>query len=153
MRDNIEAIRLAFRLGVAGRTAQSAEVHDILRKYAGFGGLKCILNDTDELSDAAKWSKSDIELFALTVELRRLIHDYSHNDREFKDYMDSQKASVLTTFYNGEGTLKLVDGPVLVNNDRVLLESKTFRLTYTDSSSEAVKFGVWIEDNFGSTPW
>ena len=55
--------------------------------------------------------------------------------------------------YDGEGTLKLVDGPVLVNNDRVLLESKTFRLTYTAKSSEAAKFGVWIEDNFGSTPW
>lgn len=99
MRDNIEAIRLAFRLGVAGRTAQSAEERDILRKYAGFGGLKCILNDADELADAAKWSKSDIELFAPTVELRQLIHDYSHNDREFKDYMDSLKASVLTAFY------------------------------------------------------
>ena len=99
MRDNIEAIRLAFRLGVAGRTAQSAEERDILRKYAGFGGLKCILNDADELVDAAKWSKSDIELFAPTVELHRLIHDYSHNDREFKDYMDSLKASVLTAFY------------------------------------------------------
>ena len=55
--------------------------------------------------------------------------------------------------YDGEGTLKLVDGPVLVNNDRVLLESKTFRLTYTANTSEAVKFGIWIEDNFGSTPW
>lgn len=55
--------------------------------------------------------------------------------------------------YDGEGTLILVDGPVLVNNDRVLLESKSFRLTYTANSSEAVKFGVWIEDNFGSTPW
>ena len=55
--------------------------------------------------------------------------------------------------YDGEGTLKLVDGPVLVNNDRVLLENKTFRLNYTAQSSEAVKFGIWIEDNFGSTPW
>lgn len=55
--------------------------------------------------------------------------------------------------YDGQGTLKLVDGPVLVNNDRVLLESKTFRLNYTAQSSEAVKFGIWIEDNFGSTPW
>jgi hypothetical protein len=55
--------------------------------------------------------------------------------------------------YDGEGSLKLVDGPVLVNNDRVLLESKTFRLNYTTQSSEAVKFGIWIEDNFGSTPW
>ena len=55
--------------------------------------------------------------------------------------------------YDGEGTLKLVDGPVLVNNDRVLLESKTFRLSYTAHSSEAHKFLVVIEDNFGSTPW
>ena len=55
--------------------------------------------------------------------------------------------------YDGEGILKLVDGPVLVNNDRVLLDSKTFRLNYTANSSEAHKFLVVIEDNFGSTPW
>ena len=55
--------------------------------------------------------------------------------------------------YDGEGTLKLVDGPTLVNNDRVLLESKTFRLTYTANSSDAHKFLVVVEDNFGSTPW
>lgn len=55
--------------------------------------------------------------------------------------------------YEGDGTLKLVDGPVLVNNDRVLLENKTFRLNYTAKTAEAVKFGVWVEDNFGSTPW
>ena len=99
MRDNIEAIRLALRLGVAGRSAQTAEEIEVLRKYAGFGGLKCILNDANELADAAKWSKSDIELFAPTVELRRLIHDYSKDDREFARYMDSLKASVLTAFY------------------------------------------------------
>lgn len=55
--------------------------------------------------------------------------------------------------YDGEGTLKLVDGPVLVNNDRMLLESKTFRLTYTAKSADAHKFLVVVEDNFGSTPW
>ena len=99
MRDNIEAIRFAFRLGVAGRGAQSADEIAVLRKYAGFGGLKCILNDANDLEDAAKWSKSDIELFAPTVELRRLIHDYSKDDKEFARYMDSLKASVLTAFY------------------------------------------------------
>ena len=99
MRDNIEAIRMAFSLGVKGRGAQSAEEREVLRKYAGFGGLKCILNDANELADAAKWSKSDIELFAPTVELRRLIHDYSKDDKEFARYMDSLKASVLTAFY------------------------------------------------------
>ena len=55
--------------------------------------------------------------------------------------------------YDGEGSLKLVDGPVLVNNDRVLLESKTFRLNYTAQSDEAHKFLVVVEDNFGSNPW
>ena len=99
MRDNIEAIRLALSLGVKGRGAQTAEEREMLRKYAGFGGLKCILNDANELADAAKWSKSDIELFAPTVELRRLIHDYSKDDKEFARYMDSLKASVLTAFY------------------------------------------------------
>ena len=99
MRDNIEAIRLVLKLGVAGRTAQTAEEIAVLRKYAGFGGLKCILNDANELADAAKWSKSDIELFAPTVELRRLIHDYSRDDKEFNRYMESLKASTLTAFY------------------------------------------------------
>ena len=99
MRDNIEAIRMAFSLGVKGRGAQTAEEREVLRKYAGFGGLKCILNDANELADAAKWSKSDIELFAPTVELRRLIHDYSKDDKDFAGYMDSLKASVLTAFY------------------------------------------------------
>ena len=99
MRDNIEAIRLALRLGVEKRSAQTAEEIAVLRKYAGFGGLKCILNDANELADAAKWSKSDIELFAPTVELRRLIHDYSRDDKEFNRYMESLKASTLTAFY------------------------------------------------------
>lgn len=42
---------------------------------------------------------------------------------------------------------------MLVNNDRVLLESKTFRLTYTAKSSQAHKLLIVIEDNFNSTPW
>lgn len=80
MRNNIEAIRVAFRLGVEKRPP-TADEREALGRYAGFGGLKCILNDANELTDAAKWSKSDIELFAPTVELRRLIHDYSKSDK------------------------------------------------------------------------
>ena len=99
MRDNINAIRLALHLDVEHRNAENALEREILRRYAGFGGLKCILNDANDLTDAAKWSKSDIELFAPTIELRRLIHDYSKNDKEFAAYMDSLKTSVLTAFY------------------------------------------------------
>ena len=110
MRDNIETIRLVLRLGVAGRTAQNAEERETLRKYAGFGGLKCILNEANDLEDAAKWSKADIELFAPTVELRRLIHDYSKDDKEFARYMDSLKASVLTAFYTPAPVIDAISG-------------------------------------------
>lgn len=55
--------------------------------------------------------------------------------------------------YEGTGSLKLVGGPVLTNNARVLLESKEFRLNYTARSEGQTRFLVVIEDNFGSTPW
>lgn len=54
--------------------------------------------------------------------------------------------------YEGKGTLKLVDGPTLVNNDRVLIESKQFRLNYTAHSSESHELLITIEDNYG-TKW
>ncbi len=54
--------------------------------------------------------------------------------------------------YDGKGLLKLVDGPTLVNNDRVLLESKQFRLNYTAYSSESHELLITIEDNYG-TRW
>ena len=107
MRDNIEAIRTAFALIVERRPPDDAE-WEILSKYAGFGGLKCILNDANELADAAKWTKSDRELFAPTVELRRIIHDHSKDDREFKRYMDSLKASVLTAYYTPKHVVEAI---------------------------------------------
>ena len=98
MRDNIEAIRTAFILEREQRAA-TAEERAILRKYCGFGGLKCILNPARELTDAVHWAKSDLELFAPTVELHRLIRENSRDDMEYKRFVDSLKASVLTAFY------------------------------------------------------
>ena len=98
LRDNIEAIRTAFVLDREQRTATTEE-QAILRKYCGFGGLKCILNPAKELTDAVHWAKSDLELFAPTVELHRLIRENSRNDLEYKRFVDSLKASVLTAFY------------------------------------------------------
>ena len=98
LRDNIEAIRTAFLLDREGRTPTEAE-RDILRRYCGFGGLKCILNPAKELTDAVHWAKSDLELFAPTAELHRLIRENSRNEMEYKRYVDSLKGSVLTAFY------------------------------------------------------
>ncbi|WP_289873399.1 N-6 DNA methylase, partial [uncultured Duncaniella sp.] len=134
MRDNIEAIRVAFSLGVEKRQPNANE-REALGKYAGFGGLKCILNDANELADAAKWSKSDIELFAPTVELRRLIHDYSHSDKEFVAYMDSLKASVLTAFYTPEPVIDAIADSLKANGIEVksFLEPSAGQGAFVDS--------------------
>ena len=98
LRDNIEAIRTAFILDRENRTATTEE-RAILQRYCGFGGLKCILNPAKELTDAVLWAKSDLELFAPTVELHRLIRENSKDETEYKRFVDSLKASVLTAFY------------------------------------------------------
>ena len=98
LRDNIEAIRTAFTLDREGRTPTERE-RVLLERYCGFGGLKCILNPARELTDAVHWAKSDLELFAPTVELHRIIRENSRDDMEYKRYTDSLKASVLTAFY------------------------------------------------------
>lgn len=98
LRDNIEAVRTAFILDKEGRKPTERE-RALLERYCGFGGLKCILNPARELADAVHWAKSDLELFAPTVELHRIIRENSRDEAEYKRYMDSMKASVLTAFY------------------------------------------------------
>ena len=98
LRGNIEAIRTAFALDKERRAA-TPEEREIISRYCGFGGLKCILNPASSLTDAADWAKSDLELFPMTVELHRLIRDNSKDDAEYKRYIDSLKSSVLTAFY------------------------------------------------------
>ena len=122
LRDNIEAIRTAFILDRERRTA-TAEEQAILRKYCGFGGLKCILNPAKELTDAVHWAKSDLELFAPTVELHRLVREHSKDDTEYKRYVDAMKQSVLTAFYTPPeitGTIADVLHEHGIRPDRVL---------------------------------
>ena len=122
LRDNIEAIRTAFILDRERRTA-TAEEQAILRKYCGFGGLKCILNPAKELTDAVHWAKSDLELFAPTVELHRLVRENSKDDTEYKRYVDAMKQSVLTAFYTPPeitGTIADVLHEHGIRPDRVL---------------------------------
>lgn len=98
LNDNIKAIETAFILDRELRTPTARE-RLLLERYCGFGGLKCILNPARELADAVHWAKSDLELFAPTVELHRLIRENSKNESEYKQLMDSLKQSVLTAFY------------------------------------------------------
>ena len=122
LRDNIEAIRTAFVLDREQRTPTVRE-RLLLERYCGFGGLKCILNPAKELTDAVHWAKSDLELFAPTVELHKLLRENTKDDTEYKRYMDAMKQSVLTAFYTPPeitGTIADVLHEHGIRPDRVL---------------------------------
>ena len=95
---NTEAIRIAFTLDREKRRATKAE-RAVLQQYSGFGGIKCILNPAEKESDKAYWTKTDMELFPLVVDLHRLIRENSKDEQEYKRYFNSLKSSVLTAFY------------------------------------------------------
>ena len=95
---NTEAIRLILRLDKERRTATEEE-QKVLRAYQGFGGLKCILNRTDQPGDIRYWSKSEQDLFAPTCALKQLIYREAISADMAKRYWESIKASVLTSFY------------------------------------------------------
>lgn len=94
LRDNIEAIRLLFDLESSKRAA-SIQEREILSRYCGFGGLKCILNPLD----SSQWAKSQLPLFPMISELHELIRNNVDTEGEYKRYIASLKSSVLTAFY------------------------------------------------------
>lgn len=98
LRDNIEAIRTVLLIDKENRKATSQE-QEILQRYCGFGGLKCILNPATSLSDSMQWPKADLELFPMVTELHNLIRTNVENDQEYKKYIGSLKNSILTAFY------------------------------------------------------
>ncbi|MEN6363367.1 MAG: N-6 DNA methylase [Bacteroidales bacterium] len=95
---NIEAIRLAFALEKEHRQP-AAEERVAIQGYSGFGGLKCILNPAQTLSDYAYWPKSELDLFPLVAELQVLIRENSNTEEQYKRYWGSLKNSILTSFY------------------------------------------------------
>ena len=131
---NIEAIRTAFTLDREHRVP-TAEERKTLERYCGFGGLKCILNPAGSLADAAQWTKSDLDLFAPTAELHRLIRENSADERTYKRYMDSLKSSVLTAFYTPTEITETISGVLKENGIAPLrvLEPSAGRGAFVDA--------------------
>ena len=95
---NTEAIRVVLRLEKERREATETE-KSILQNYQGFGGLKCVLNRTDNPDDIRYWSKSEQNLFEPTQQLKQMIYREALDANTAKRYWESIKASVLTSFY------------------------------------------------------
>jgi N12 class adenine-specific DNA methylase len=98
LRDNIEAIRLSFALEREGRRA-TGEEKAVLEKYAGFGGIKAVLNPIERAEDLALWPESDAGLFPLLRELHDTLRENTRDESEYKRYVSSLKNSILTAFY------------------------------------------------------
>lgn len=118
LKDNIDAIRLAYILERENRPATQDELA-VLRRYKGFGALKFILNDSDGLVDTSRWNGNEIDFLPQTINLRNTIYDYSGTEQEYSEAMDSLRSSVLTAFYTPKpvvdaiyGTLKDLGIPV-----------------------------------------
>lgn len=98
LRDNIEAIRIAFALDKEKRQASDAE-KEKLAAYSGFGGIKAVLNPAAKPEDIAHWKTSEHDLFPLVTELHQVLREAAKDDAEYKRYVSSLKNSVLTAFY------------------------------------------------------
>src|SRR5574344_1233580 len=98
LRQNIDAIKLAFKLDKENREA-TPEEREILAAYSGFGGIKAILNPADKPEDISRWSKSEVELFPMVQELHEVLRENTATPEEYKRYISSLKSSILTAFY------------------------------------------------------
>jgi N12 class adenine-specific DNA methylase len=96
--DNTEAIRTLFQIEKENRQPSGDELA-ALRKFSGFGGLKCVLNPVKDLSDAMRWTKSDLPLFPLVRELHKVIFENSTDRNQYRQYYNSLKNSVLSAFF------------------------------------------------------
>lgn len=98
LRDNIEAIRLMFRLEKEQRSATPEEA-GILAAYSGFGGIKAVLSPFGKLTDILRWTQADRELFPLVTELHNVLREGTADEREYRLLVESVKASTFTAFY------------------------------------------------------
>ena len=115
---NTEAIRVVLRLEKERREATEAE-KSILRNYQGFGGLKCVLNRTDNPDDIRYWSKSEQNLFEPTQQLKQMIYREAVDANTAKRYWEGIKASVLTSFYTDTRIVSAISDALVSTNLQV----------------------------------
>ena len=99
LQGNIYALRLAF----AEQDQFSDAEIEILKGYAGFGGLKAILFGAGTQEDwiTQHASANDLRLYPAFMQLHELLHEKLSPD-DYKSALDTLKRSILTAFYTPE---------------------------------------------------
>lgn len=98
LQDNIEAIKIALSGKVINK-----EDKEVLKKYHGFGGIKCVLyppNNPDLFTNADK------PLIPLIEELHAVLQESTPH--EYENYVRSIKNSVLTSFYTPDAVVQAI---------------------------------------------
>jgi len=70
---NLDAVRTLLALENT-RRAPSESDRATLRRYNGFGGLKCVLLPSENPADIDRWPRDERNLFPLVRELREIIN-------------------------------------------------------------------------------
>ncbi|MCX2680985.1 helicase-related protein [Galbibacter sp. EGI 63066] len=98
LKGNIRAIRIALDFQ-KGKPVSEKDA-ETLKTYAGFGGIKAILNPVGSKEEwtAQKVSKEDLRLHGEIMALHGLLQQH-YPDREYAEVVSSLKNSVLTSFY------------------------------------------------------
>ena len=98
LKANIEALRVLFAIKRRNTPVNEKE-KELLSRYSGFGGLKCILYPYEKDDDVKLWPSSDRHLAPLVKELHILIREIASDDNEYACLLNSVQNSVMTAFY------------------------------------------------------
>ncbi|MEN9909901.1 MAG: modification methylase VspI [Bacteroidota bacterium] len=98
LQTNIDVLKVAFKLEKENRKATEEE-RQLMKQYSGFGGLKFVLNPAENDIDVNHWRKTEHHLFALTQELHKLLKENAVDHKQYRQYVNSMRNSVLTAFY------------------------------------------------------
>lgn len=96
--NNVEAIRTAMEWK-KGDVLNNSQI-ELLKSYAGFGGIKAILFPNGPIEEWEKLnaSRADLKLYPGILELHQLLQGYL-NEEEYGSVIQSLRNSVLTAFY------------------------------------------------------
>ena len=103
---NLEVVRTLLALENT-RRAPSESDRATLRRYNGFGGLKCVLLPATDPADIDRWPRDEHELFPLVRELRKII-DRGTSGSDSTRLWNGIKSSVLTSFYTDERIVRAI---------------------------------------------
>ncbi|GAC1312204.1 MAG: N-6 DNA methylase [Mucilaginibacter sp.] len=96
---NIDALRIAL----SGQENYSPEEIEVLKGYAGFGGIKAVLFGAGEIEEWVQQNASanDLRLHPQVLALHQLLQE-KLSPGDYKSAVDAMKSSILTAFYTPE---------------------------------------------------